>query len=65
LLTQQYAAPSATGEEVDQDLFVLAFCLGESPIKASFKPVLSGGLAGEEHYHRQSNKPLVHAHSSL
>jgi hypothetical protein len=41
LLIQQYAAPSAIREEVDQDQLVFAFGFGDSVIQAALEPILS------------------------
>jgi hypothetical protein len=43
LLTQQYAAPSATRIKIDQDQLAFAFGLGHSLFHCSFKPNLAGG----------------------
>jgi hypothetical protein len=42
LLTQQYAAPSATGVKVDQNLFAFGLGLAEGFLKVSLEPVLRG-----------------------
>jgi len=42
LLTQQYAARSARGEKVQENLLVLGFRLGDRLVKSPFEPILGG-----------------------
>jgi hypothetical protein len=46
LLIQQYAAPSATREEIDQNQLAFLFRFGNGIIQAALEPVLSEAEGG-------------------
>lgn len=43
LLTQQYAGASATGEKVDENLFIFGLGFSEGLIERTLEPVLAKG----------------------
>jgi hypothetical protein len=56
LLTQQYAAPSATAVEIDQDQLVLALGLGHGLVQGALEPILGRGERGEDEHHEQGKE---------
>jgi hypothetical protein len=60
LLTQQYAAPSATAVEVDQDQLVLALGLGHGLVQGALEPGLGGRQRSEDKHHDKEGEMFFH-----
>jgi len=62
LLIQQYAAPSATREEIDQNQLAFFFRLGNGIIQAALEPVLSEAEGGKENEEKRQYDNFSHSY---
>ena len=62
LLTEQFAAPSGVGVEVEEELLVLGLGLGERFVQGALEKIVLGERDGGEEKKRRRESGFFHAH---